>query len=124
MGFCSGKQKHKNAFRNRPKVDNWKKHVQGQKDAVLELVPGSQTNAELLNDLSLKEVKDYCKYLQISVPDSWGKDRMVQELSLTFRTHPEYLLYVFLRKNIRNSKMEKAVSRSHRKQAKYVQYAD
>ena len=77
------------------KVDNWKKHVQGQKDAVLELVPGSQTNAELLNDLSLKEVKDYCKYLQISVPDSWGKDRMVQELSLTFRTHPEYLLYVF-----------------------------
>ena len=41
------------------KVDNWKKHVQGQKDAVLELVPGSQTNAELLNDLSLKEVKDY-----------------------------------------------------------------
>ncbi len=83
------------------KVDGWKKHVKNQENAVLRLCPGTRSNAELLEELSLQEVKDYCKYLQISVPDSWGKDRMVRELSLTFRTHPEYILYVFFEEEYR-----------------------
>lgn len=76
--------------------------MQEQSHVFLELVPGVRTNKELLEDLSDQEVEDYCKYLQIFVQPSWGKERMIQEISTVFQSHPEYLLYVFLKKNIGN----------------------
>lgn len=83
------------------KSDAWRKHVQEQSHVFLELVPGVRTNKELLEDLSDQEVEDYCKYLQIFVQPSWGKERMIQEISMTFQSHPEYLLYVFFKEEYR-----------------------
>lgn len=61
---------------------------------VLEIVPGEKTNEELLQDLGMKEVGDYCKYLQIPYDASWKKTHMTGAIAQTFREHPEYLLYV------------------------------
>lgn len=54
-----------------------------------------KTNYELLQALSDEEAKNYCKYLQIPVPDTWTKAQLVKAVADTFAEHPEYLLYVF-----------------------------
>ena len=63
-------------------------------DYVLEIVPDVKTCAEILDDLSMTETEDYCKYLQIPVPDIWGKKQMTDAIAQEFYQHPEYLLYV------------------------------
>lgn len=62
--------------------------------ATLEIVRGEKTMAELLCDLGMKEARDYCKYLQISIEDSWPVSRMAEMIAQTFREHPEYILYI------------------------------
>lgn len=56
-----------------------------------------KTNRELLQDLSYQEAKDYCKYLQIPVLDTWTKQQMTDAVADMFAKHPEYLLYVFFK---------------------------
>lgn len=63
-------------------------------DYILEIVPGEKTCTELLNDLSLKETEDYCKYLQILVSDTWTKQQMADVIAQEFHHHPEYILYI------------------------------
>ena len=63
-------------------------------DYVLEIVPCVKTCAELLGDLGMTETEDYCKYLQITVPDTWAKKQMANAIAQEFYQHPEYLLYV------------------------------
>lgn len=56
-----------------------------------------KTNRELLQSLNYTEAKDYCKYLQISILDTWTKEQMTNAVADTFAEHPEYFLYVFFR---------------------------
>lgn len=60
-----------------------------------EIVVSEYTNRELLQALSYKEAKDYCKYLQIPVLDTWIKTQMTDAVADFFGKHPEYLLYIF-----------------------------
>lgn len=60
----------------------------------LEIVPGNKTQEELLYDLGEKEIRDYCKYLQIPITDSWTQLQMAAAVSQMLHQHPEYLLYV------------------------------
>ena len=50
--------------------------------------------ADVLQDLSLRELKDYCRYLQIPSKKSWNKKRSAEAIYDAFTLHPEYLLYV------------------------------
>ncbi|WP_407691003.1 plasmid pRiA4b ORF-3 family protein [Ruminococcus turbiniformis] len=77
------------------KVNAWKKFADRAGAKTLKCVRGSRTNEQLLLDLSEQELKDYCKYLQIPVVYSWGKEKLAGTLANTFREHPEYLMYVF-----------------------------
>lgn len=49
---------------------------------------------EVLQDLSLREIRDYCRYLQIPTKVSWNKKRSAETVYNAFVLHPEYLLYV------------------------------
>lgn len=50
--------------------------------------------ADVLQDLSLRELKDYCRYLQIPSKKSWNKKKSAEAIYDAFTLHPEYLLYV------------------------------
>lgn len=92
------------------KIDAWKEFVEAWEEGTAQksgntweiIVPESEnekpcgkTNHELLQALSYKEAKDYCKYLQIPVLETWTKEQLVRAVADTFAEHPEYFLYVF-----------------------------
>lgn len=58
---------------------------------------GEKTQRELLCDLSMKETEDYCRYLRVAPEDWVPKNQLTNLLADTFRTHPEYFLYVINR---------------------------
>ena len=78
------------------KAEKWKKNAEEWQSVTLIIEPGKKTNEELLMDLSPKEAGDYCKYLQIMPVDPNDEKDMVHQIAQTFKSHPEYLLYVFL----------------------------
>lgn len=90
------------------KIDAWEKFAEdweeGNEDTWEITVPGcgnamrqGKTNRELLQALSYKEARDYCKYLQIPVLDTWTKEQMTDALADTLAEHPEYFLYVLFK---------------------------
>lgn len=83
--------------------------VEDNRDCWEIVVPGicnekqeGKTNRELLQALSYKEAKDYCKYLQIPVLDTWTKQQMTDAVADMLAKHPQYILYVFLRRNMQS----------------------
>lgn len=88
------------------KIDAWKEFVENWDDTaqndrweitVSECKKEKQcgkTNYELLQALNYQEAKDYCKYLQIPVLNTWTKEQLVKAVADTFAEHPEYFLYV------------------------------
>lgn len=92
------------------KIDTWKEFVENwevddaQNDRWEIVASGDRnesqngkTNYELLQGLSYQEAKDYCKYLQIPILNTWTKEQMVKAIADTFAEHPEYFLYVFFK---------------------------
>ncbi len=77
------------------KAEEWKKYAEDWQNVTLVIEQGKKTNEELLNDLSVKEARDYCKYLQIPDVGRGDKKDMIRRIALIFKQHPEYLLYVF-----------------------------
>lgn len=77
------------------KINAWKSSAAEEGGRKIEYRRGSRTNEQLLNDLGMQELKDYCKYLQIPTVPSWGREKLVGELASMMRSHPEYMMYVF-----------------------------
>ena len=87
------------------KIKLWKSLMEDEKNQVsMEILPEVKGQRELLQALSRKELKDYCKYLQIPTLDAWTEERLAGEISDTLTTHPEYLLYVFFEEEFRELK--------------------
>ena len=78
------------------KSEEWRERTEEWQNVTLMIGQSKRTNEELLEELSLKEAKDYCKYLQITDADYEDKKDMIHQIARIFREHPEYLLYVFL----------------------------
>lgn len=79
--------------RLKKKVELWKEFSE-RSGTELYLEEEEKTCHELLTDLGEKEAKDYCKYLQLPQKDEGGFQECVDAIYETFRTYPEYLLYV------------------------------
>lgn len=64
----------------------------------LEKTTTDKSSKDILHDLSLKELCDYCKYLRIPYDYSWNKKRLSAAVYEELSAHPEYYLYVFERR--------------------------
>lgn len=102
--LASDNMRKKDVSKMAEKITDWKSFVEETGNKTVEIVRGTKSNAELLCDLSRQETEDYCKYLQIPVTGSWGKERLAEEISRTLKAHPEYILYVFFEKELKGLK--------------------
>ena len=94
------------------KIDAWKEFVEKWDDTAQNnrweiVVSGCEkeeqygkTNCELLRAFNYKEAKDYCKYLQIPILNTWTKEQMIQALQIHLRNILNTFCMCFSRKSM------------------------
>ncbi len=87
------KSRHSRPSKMAGRIREWGYFSYG-KDRHEEKAAAGRSCVEVLQDLSLREIKDYCRYLQIPTKSSWDKKRSAETVYNEFVRHPEYLLYV------------------------------
>lgn len=64
----------------------------------LEKTTTDKSSKDILHDLNLKELCDYCKYLRIPYDHNWSKKKLSNALYEELSAHLEYYLYIFERR--------------------------
>ena len=76
------------------KVEDWIDYQEIEQNSEIKLIKSSKTQKELLENLSLSQSVDYCKYLGFTDTESRSHKDRINLISDTLKRHPEYILYV------------------------------